>query len=173
MPAVPDRPAPRIEVAPATPDQAPVIANLLELYAHDFSEFHPLQLCADGRFGYPQLSAYWSEPDHYPFLVKVDGNLAGLALIKRSDSILHGGTIWDVAEFFIVRAFRRRGVGVAVAHEVWKRFPGPWEVRVMESNRAGAYFWLRAIAAFVGGPVEPVAFEKDGLRWHLFAFESE
>jgi hypothetical protein len=59
-----------------------------------------------------------------------------------------------------------------VAHEVWKRFPGRWEVRVMESNRAGAEFWLRAIADFTDGPIEPVVIDKEGVRWRVFAFES-
>jgi predicted acetyltransferase len=172
MPAVPKKPPPHIEVVPAGMEQEPVLANLLELYAHDFSEFHPSQLGADGRFGYPHLSTYWSQPDHYPFLVKVDGNLAGLALIKKSHSTFHGGEVWDVAEFFIVRAYRRRGIGGAAAHEVWKKFRGRWEVRVMESNRTGAEFWSRALAAFVGGPIVPVAIEKDGVRWQVFAFES-
>ena len=172
MPETPNRSASHIEVVPAGAEQESVLANLLELYAHDFSEFHPLQLGADGRFGYQQLPAYWSQPGHYPFLIKVDGHLAGLALIKRSHSIIHGGAIWDVAEFFVVRAYRRRGVGIAVAHEAWKKFPGRWEVRVMKSNRTGSDFWLRTIHAFVGGPIEPVTIEKDGEHWQVFAFES-
>jgi predicted acetyltransferase len=173
MPETPNRPAPHIEVVPAGLEQQPILANLLELYAHDFSEFHPLQLGADGRFGYPHLPAYWSQPDHYAFLVKVDGNLAGLALIKKGPSIIHGGEVWDVAEFFIVRAYRRRGIGTAVAHQVWKKFRGRWEVRVMESNRTGSDFWLLAMHAFVGGPIEPVTIETDGERWQVFAFESK
>ena len=45
-------PSPRLEVIPATQEQAPVLANLLELYIHDFSEFHDVELDEDGRFGY-------------------------------------------------------------------------------------------------------------------------
>ena len=172
MPAPSNRPTPHVEVVPAGLEQQSVLANLLELYAHDFSEFHPLRLGADGRFGYQQLSAYWSQPDHYPFLVKVDGNLAGLTLIKRSESAIQSGAIWDVAEFFIVRAYRRRGIGAAVAHEVWKKFRGRWEVRVMESNRTGSDFWSRAVASFSAVPIEPVVIERDGLYWRVFAFES-
>ena len=66
-----------IEVIPAAPEQERTVANLLELYAHDFSEFHDLEIGADGRFSYPSLPLYWSEPGRYPFLVKMDGKLAG------------------------------------------------------------------------------------------------
>jgi len=61
------RPSAQIEISPATLEQAPILANLLELYAHDFSEFHDVQLGADGRFGNSSLSLYWSQPDRHPF----------------------------------------------------------------------------------------------------------
>ena len=44
---------PDLEVIPAAAEQEPAVANLLELYAHDFSEFHHLEIEATGRFGYP------------------------------------------------------------------------------------------------------------------------
>jgi hypothetical protein len=43
------KPFAHIEVIPAAPEQAPILANLLELYAHDFSEFHDVVIGADGR----------------------------------------------------------------------------------------------------------------------------
>lgn len=148
------------------------MANLLELYAHDFSEFFNLELGADGRFGYKHLPLYWVEPDRYPFLVKVDGKLAGVVLVKRGSEISFDESVWDVAEFFIARGYRRRGVGMKVAHEVWSRFPGRWEVRVMESNPSAREFWERAINSFTGEASFPVRVEKDGGSWHLFSFAS-
>src|SRR5271154_5045561 len=74
---------PQIEVISATAAQAPILANLLELYAHDFSEFHDLNIGEDGRFGYRSLSLYWSEPHRHPFLIRMDGKLAGLVLVKK------------------------------------------------------------------------------------------
>jgi len=70
-----EKPSAHIEIIPARPEQEPVLANLLELYAHDFSEFHDLELGSDGRFGYGGLPAYWSDPGRYPFLVWVEGKL--------------------------------------------------------------------------------------------------
>ena len=132
-------PAP-IEVLAAAPEQAPILANLLELYAHDFSEFHDIDLGADGRFGYRHLGLYWSEPDRHAFLVRVNGMLAGFVLVKRGSEVSGNETVWDMAEFFVIRGYRRRGVGTQVAHEVWRQFPGTWEVRVMQSNSFGLPF---------------------------------
>jgi predicted acetyltransferase len=172
-PAISEKLSPYIELVPAAPDQQPILANLLELYAHDFSEFHNVELGADGRFGYKHLSLYWNEPDRYPFLIKVDGRLAGLVLVKRESDISEGQAVWDVGEFFIVRACRRRGIGMKVAHEVWKMFPGSWQVRVMESNHAAVNFWQHAIASFIGDVVHPTHIEKDTERWSVFAFEGK
>ncbi len=166
------RPLGQIEVLNAAPEHAPILANLLELYAHDFSEFHDVELGADGRFGYKYLPLYWIDPGRYPFLVRMDGKLAGFVFVRRGSAISGNESVWDMAEFFVLRGYRRRGIGTAVAHEVWKRFPGFWEVRAMPSNRAGRHFWKRAISLFTGETIDSVRVEKGGECWHLFSFES-
>ena len=157
---------------PAAPEQEPVLANLLELYAHDFSEFIDLQLQSDGRFGYPRLSLYWQEEGRLPFLVKVDGYLAGFVLVSRGSRVRDDPEVWDMAEFFIVRRYRKRGIGAAIAQEIWRRFPGAWEVRVLASNEPARAFWAAAIRGFPGARAEEATNEVEGKRWHVFAFVS-
>jgi predicted acetyltransferase len=161
-----------IEVIQAAPEEQPILANLLELYAHDFSEFHDVAIGEDGRFGYNSLPLYWSEPHRYPFLVRSDGQLAGLLLVKKGSEVSGNQAVWDMAEFFVVRGYRRRGIGTQVARELWMRFPGTWEVRVMQSNISACGFWERAISGFVGRTIQPTEIEKGGEWWNFFSFES-
>ena len=157
----------KIGLIAATHEHQAIIANLLQLYAHDFSEFHEVDLGEDGRFTYHDLPLYWSEANRFPFLVTADGKLAGFVLVKET----HGGEdqkSWDMAEFFVLRSHRRMGLGTDVAHRVWRLFPGPWQVRVMEANEAGRSFWERSIAAFTGLPVASERAKKDGHTWHIF-----
>jgi predicted acetyltransferase len=161
-----------IEIIPAEPAQQPILANLLELYIHDFSEFHKLEIGADGRFGYNHLALYWSETDRYPFLIRVDGKLAGLVLVKSGADVSSSEPVWDMAEFFVLRGYRKHGIGTHVAQEVWRRFPGRWQVRVMEANVAAHHFWAHAISTFTGGAVNPVRVKKDGAWWQIFSFVS-
>jgi predicted acetyltransferase len=156
-----------LEVIPAAPEHEPILQNLLQLYAHDFSEFRDLELGEDGRFGYGSLALYWFEPDRHPFLLRVEGKLAGLALVTRNDEV------WDMAEFFVVRGCRGRGVGTQAAHEIWRRFPGIWQVRVMQANVPARHFWVEAISKFAGQAAHPVPFEKAGVCWTLFSFDSK
>jgi len=165
--------AAHLEVVPATLEQQPILENLLELYTHDFSELQELPIGADGRFGYKWLPLYWSEPDRYPFLVRLDGKLAGLVLVKRGSEVSGSAAIWDMAEFFILRAYRRRGIGTQTAHEVFRHFPGVWEVRVMPSNVSACHFWAHAISSFTGGAIRPARAKKDTKLWELYSFESK
>src|SRR5262245_1676192 len=134
-----------VEVIPASADQKPIVANLLELYAHDFSEFIELKLGEDGLFGYEPLSLYWKEPSRYPFLVRVNDHWAGLVFVRRGSQISSDENVWDMTEFFIVRGYRRLGIGTIVAHEIWRSFPGKWEVRVIDRNQKARDFWSVAI----------------------------
>ena len=168
-----DKPPISVEVNPALLEHAPILANLLELYAHDFSEFHSLDLGPDGRFGYESLPLYWSEPNRHPFLIRGDGKLAGLALVKRGSEISGNQTVWDMSEFFVLRGYRRRGIGMLAAQKMWRRFPGIWEVRVMQSNVLANLFWEQAISNFTGEAIQPVRVEKGGRYWQLFSFESK
>ena len=168
----PEKPDLHIELIAATQEQQPILANLLELYIHDFTELLHLDLGEDGRFGYKNLSSYWQHPDHFPFLVRVNGKLAGLALVKGSGISDHEST-WDMAEFFIVRGYRRCGIGTAAAREVWRRFPGRWQVRVLESNEPARRFWNRAILQFTAQPAQATSVKTGQQNWHVFSFKSE
>jgi predicted acetyltransferase len=162
----------RPEVLPALVEEMAVIANLLELYAHDFSEFHAVELGQDGRYGYPDLPLYWREPGRHPFLIRVNGKLAGFALIREVPQASKEDAVWDMAEFFVLRAYRRRGVGMKAAQAIWRQFPGSWQVRVMQSNRAALAFWQRAISGLAGGAMASGCVENARETWAVFSFTS-
>jgi predicted acetyltransferase len=138
---------PGTEVVEASLAHRPVVARLFELYQYDFSEFDGEDVDADGLYNYPYLDRYWADPDRHPFLLRVGGKWAGFALVRT-------GEPHDMAEFFVMRKYRRAGVGAAFARALFARFPGPWQVRELEANVPAQQFWRRTIS---------VAF--DDARW--------
>ena len=102
-----DKLLPHIEVDPAIREHATILANLLELYAHDFSEFHNFDLGPAGRFVYKSLPLYWSEPEpiSVPYRGRWQTSVTGL--VKRESEISGNQTVWDMAEFFVLRGCRR------------------------------------------------------------------
>jgi predicted acetyltransferase len=138
----------QIELTLASAAERPVLANLMQFYVHDFSEFWAGRpegdIEDDGRFGDYPLAPYWSRPNHFPLLLRVGGRLAGFALVNdegHSDQ----PTDWNVAEFFITRKYRRGGYGTAAAHALFERYPGRWEAAVARRNVGALRFWRRAI----------------------------
>ncbi|HEY0794479.1 MAG TPA: GNAT family N-acetyltransferase [Acidisarcina sp.] len=166
-------PPPKFELVPASRAHEPILANLLQLYAHDFSEFHDIEINGDGRFTYNQLPLYFTEPNSHPFLIAIDDKPAGFVFVKKGSELTGNQHAWDMAEFFILRAHRRRGLGTRIASQIFSRFPGPWEVRVMHSNSSAKQFWASAIENFTGMLSHPITIEKESEPWNLFTFDSK
>jgi predicted acetyltransferase len=162
---------PAVEVTPATLEQKPILANLLELYTHDFCDFLELELQPDGRFGYALLDLYWKDPARRPFLVMVDEKLAGFVLLRCIPAETHTVPLWDMAEFFILRGHRGRGIGTAVAHKMWNQFPGRWQVRVMSYNVRALRFWDHAVITYTAESTHSQINERRE-QWHIFSFPS-
>lgn len=139
------------ELLEATADQQTVLSNLFELYMHDFTDYADNDVEDDGRFGYDRLPSYFREPERHPFLVRVDGKYAGFALVREIHEASHETPVVDMAEFFVMRKYRRKGVGAQIARAVFDRFPGAWEVRVLATNTPAQSFWRRIIGEYTGG----------------------
>ena len=135
-----------VRIAEATERLA--LSRMLELYQHDLSDIWDQELDADGQYGYA-LDRYWQDDDCRPFLALVDGRYAGFALVDRSVKVGRSG-YW-MEQFFVVKKYRRRGVGGALATHVFAALPGAWEVGQMPENIAAQTFWRRVIGSFTGG----------------------
>lgn len=169
--ANPDEPTVSLEVA--TPADATLLGNLLELYAHELSDvFHEVVLGPDGRFGYSRLPLYWSEPDRrFAFVIRAEGQVAGFVLATRGSEATEDPDVLDVAEFFVLRRYRRRGVGRRAARLLWRRLPGRWTVRVAEENRGGLAFWGGVLAVAPEG-VKMTIRPSGHILWRVYAFDS-
>ena len=161
-----------IKVTSAKKGEKPIMANLLNFYLHDFSEFGDDEIEAEGRFTYPILEQYWEDPNRYPFLIRASGVLAGFALVRILNDPRASNTIIDMTEFFVLRRFRRHGVGTTAACRLWDLFVGQWEVRVMVTNVNALPFWQKTINSYTRGSYSE---EQGGTRadkWHTFQFVS-
>lgn len=161
-----------VTLEPATAADASLLSNLLELYIHDMSAvFTRLELGADGRFGYPELPRYFSDPaGHFAYLIRHDERLVGFALATRGSPLSDDPDVLDVAEFFVVRAHRRHGVGARAAILLWQALRGRWTVRVIGANTLALEFWRAAVAEFTQGTAEEKTQTVAGRDWQVFRF---
>ncbi len=159
-----------VALEPIPRARATVLDNLVELYAHDFSEYVPLEIKSSGLFDVSLGDVWWTRDDHFPFFIHAGGSLAGFALARRGSRITNATDVMDVAEFFVLRGLRRKNVGATAARALFAKFPGPWEVRVQESNPPALRFWSRAVAASAGRAITSSAFTAKGVAWQAFRF---
>ena len=162
-----------VQVVAATLDQMPVIANLLELYAYDFTEFWSFDIGDDGFYGYKDLPLYFSAPHRYPHIIFVNGKIAGLVMVQRGAPISEDPLRYDMAEFFIMRKFKRKGVGTFSALETFSRYVGPWQVRCLMENKTAHAFWKKTIERLQGFSPQQEEKVVNGELWTIFHFESK
>ena len=134
-------------------------------------EIFALDVGTDGRFGYAKLPLYWSEPEtRFPFLIMYGDQVAGFALATRGSPVTDDPADLDVAEFLVLRKYRRLGVGRDAAYALWNRLPGHWVVRVADANRAGVPFWSAVVRAYTDGACVEHTRTVGAQRWHVLTF---
>ena len=125
-----------------------VLHHLLQLYLYEFTEYCPDDVNDEGVFEYKYFDAYWEEPDRTPFFVRVNGTLAGFVLVNTHTYSYPEGEAHAIAEFFVMKQYRRKGVGKAAAFAVFDLFPGKWEVFETNTNVPAQQFWKSVISAY-------------------------
>ena len=161
-------------LARASAADIPLLSNLLELYIHDMSALFPhVELGADGRFGYAKLPLYFSEPARrFAYLIRHGERVVGFALATRGSPVDEDPEVLDVAEFFVARGHRRKGVGARAALLLWSSLRGRWTVRVAASNASALEFWRGAIAELTQGTAVEETRAGSAGDWQIFRFES-
>lgn len=137
-------------------DNKSTLRNLIELYKYDFSEFDPEDVNENGLYDYMYLDHYWTEEGRYPFFIRVDGKLAGFALVRMIESNEHSQPIYSVAEFFIMKKYRKLGIGIIASNDIFNQFRGIWKVAQIENNKPAQIFWRKAIERYTNNNFQEI-----------------
>jgi predicted acetyltransferase len=97
-------------------------------------------------------------------------------MVQKGSPISDDKEIMDIAEFFIMRKYKKQGFGTEVAQRIWSQFKGRWQVRVLVENEVACKFWLQAIQKFTGtDPAQEIRhIQSEGWSadWIIYQFES-
>jgi predicted acetyltransferase len=163
-------PPPDLAISRIGPEADALLRNLFEHYCHDMSEWFDFDTGADGSYSHDTASVWAGE--HEAYLATIGGSIAGFALIGSASDWLGDIVARDVHEFFVMRRFRRRGVGRRMATLLWNGHPGEWLVRVFEANAPAVVFWRDAISGYSLGSYREEQRVVDGRPWRFFRFVS-
>lgn len=146
----------KLELELVTKEQKGILAHLLELYQYDFSEYDSMDVNPCGLYGYPYLDYYWTEQNRFAYFIKVDGKLAGFAMVCGHCYVSRDNHTLFMAEFFVMKKYRKLGIGKSAACKVLRRHPGRWELTVHPNNTGAHVFWKKVTAKAAAGPVEVI-----------------
>lgn len=141
----------KIEVDEATRKDEAVLERLFQLYQYDFSEIMGGDVEDDGVFHYISLGDVWDDDRTHAYIARVDGLLAGVAIVIERSHFTGDTDVAYMDEFFVMRKYRRMGVGSAFATRLFDAFPGRWEVAEVAPNTDGAAFWRAVIGTYTTG----------------------
>ncbi len=134
----------KIELVKAEDSDKRIIENLWQYYIYDMSEYMGWGASLDGL--YPteahQLDDYWEKDNHFPYIIKCDGELAGFSLLRRYP---FEDELYDMGQFFVLRKFKGSGVGREAFNLSISKFPGKWLTRVLDNNSGALKFWTNVI----------------------------
>lgn len=150
-------------VVEATVSDKPIIGNLIQLYLYDMTADLPFPVGRDGRFEYDFFDRFWQ----HPYLIFSGSELAGFAFVVNGSPISNAPDRFFMAEFFVLKAYRRLGVGAFAFSEIVERHHGPWQVGVIDKNGGAGAFWKKVVK-----PYSPSSqtHHFDGEDWLIYEF---
>jgi len=134
----------------ASYQQKQIINNLMQFYMYDFSEFVNIDIEADGFFAaYKNLDDYWNDENRFPYIIQNEERPIGFALVRLIESDQR--SYYSIAEFFVLKKYRKKGIGKQIATQLFNLHKGLWEVFQRESNKPAQLFWSNVIGAYTKG----------------------
>ena len=161
-------PAMNPQLIKASKEYIGVMENLMQFYIYDFSEFVELDVAGNGLFEpYSGLGKYWEEErERFPYFIKDDEKYLGFVLVRNIAS--GDKTYFSMAEFFIMKKYRKRGIGRSIARQVFEHHRGEWQIYQKESNKPAQAFWNKIITEYTNGLFKERM--EDGKRIQEFVY---
>ncbi|MCL2855823.1 MAG: GNAT family N-acetyltransferase [Defluviitaleaceae bacterium] len=141
-----------ISIDPVKAEEKFVFIQLMNLYDYDFTEFTDNDINPYGYYDNLYIDHLWTEDSRHGFFIRVDGKLAGFAIVRRNSdgnfSFVDDKTAHHINQFFVMKKYRRKGVGQFAAKAMFDKFRGQWEVCQMGNNTPARKFWKGVIAEY-------------------------
>lgn len=164
---------------------AHIIKNLWPLYQHDVSEYDSAKPNKHGLFGVEDdvmtlaqhadsLNAWWSDANAlFPYLILADGDPAGFCLIAgraRIPSTIPADFV--VHEFFLLHAYRAKGVAEIAVTRGFDSHKGRWEVVTYPTQTRAIAFWRRVIGRYTNADFSEIEMDHPWGRKVVFRFDN-
>lgn len=168
----------KIEVLEIDSSYKIIYSRLFELYWYQLSSFWGEDIgdnalfiddegditnCWDGK---------WEDKEmRYPFLIKVNGKIAGFAIIDKL-KFLNQNSGHEIGEFFILKKYSGKGIGKYVSKILFDKFKGKWEIRIHSQNIPGISFWKKVVKNYSNNKFEEISVNNEIWEGPVLYFEN-
>lgn len=168
----------QLEVVPANAEDHSIMLNLARFYAYEISEFVPhkknWEQSQDGLHDLGiDFEKYWEKENCFPFLVRYQGEWVGFMIVDKEGS--NSETDFNMAQFFVLRRFKSKGIGRYMAYYCFNHFQGEWEITVMPGNEGAYRFWRTILKQYTNNNLEESTLHfsnKNNMKKNIFRFKS-
>lgn len=130
-----------IELIPVDASEKPRLLNLLQFYAYDCSSIDADDPEVNGLFYLDEelVDDYWKLPGWSARFVVVDALVVGFVLIEVHALLEPGAK--ELADIFILKRHRGRGIGTEIVRKILLPESGAWEIYVCNGDVEAEKFW--------------------------------
>jgi predicted acetyltransferase len=130
-----------MKLIPLTDSTSAIFDVLIQDYEAEFSSITKKVPDLEGKF---TLDSDWKSPNK-GFLLLLEDKPAGFVIKSNTDGRS------DIAEFYILPCYRKKGLGKDFAFTIFDMFPGPWQVRQIPTATDAIAFWRAVIQDYTHG----------------------
>ena len=125
-----------------------ILENLFSLYGHDISEYTPYsEVGDDGAYAFEDVDDFLHSAEHMAFLFYQENKPIGFLLMGSGELALEGCE-YIIYDFFVLRKYRRTGMGTEAMKMVFDQYPGKYCVSDLVCNVSAVSFWRKLIARY-------------------------
>ena len=154
-----------------------ILANLIEKYEYEFSQYDGRDVNRLGLYGYEYLDYYWTAEKRWAYFIEVDGKLAGFVMVNDFPEVEDRKTDFSIAEFFVMYKYRKKGIGRQAFFMAVDLHKGKWQLKRHPGNLGSVHFWDKVIDEYTDGKYElirnyPKTEYADGTLGDIFFFDN-
>ena len=111
----------------------------VQVYLNELNNFFPIDKNDKGLYIYDSLDKYFNYSGNNAFFIIENNIIVGFVLInKNNDERV-------VQEAFIANEFKRKGYCRKAIYEIFERFRGNWNIKVVPNSIDAENFWINIV----------------------------
>ena len=147
--------------------------HLQQLYEFEFAPITKMQTDIHGRYSQEEIKQHWSSVGYDIYIIRSDKLPIGFAVINLSSMLNNDPNIRDVAEFFIMPAYRKQGVGKWAAIQLFEIYPTHWEIRQLPGLEYAKNFWESVVRDYTNDNFQSSKIDTENWKGYLQQFNSK